>query len=108
MAVDLEAALNVVQQGALGLIIGGAEALGALKHEVLKVVRQTRGFGRVVLAAALDGHVTLYVRLFVIDGQVHLQAVVQRVDAGLQRVACHAVHPILWGVFGLHAQAEGT
>ena len=47
-AVLLVACLNVVEQWHFGCIVAGAELLCALKHQVLKIVCQTGGFGRVV------------------------------------------------------------
>ena len=87
LAVDLEQALDLVQHGLLGSIVGRAELLGALEHDVLQVVGHARGLGRVVLAAHLDGHVGLDAGLFLVDGHEDLHAVVQGVDLGLQGVA---------------------
>lgn len=66
-----------------------AELLRALEHQVLEVVGETRGLGRVVLASYLHGDECLDSWFLVIDAQVHLQTVVKCVDSCLGRVSVH-------------------
>ena len=94
-AVFLITRLDVVQERLLGGRVGGAELVGALKHQVLKVVSQASGLGGVVLRAGAHGDVGLDARLFVVDAQVDLQAVVERVDAGFAEVALHGLKFVL-------------
>ena len=88
-AVDLEEHFYLVEQWFLGLVVGGAELRRALEHEVLEVVGQAGGLGRIVLAAHLHGDVGLDAGRFGIDAHVDLQSVVERIDAGGEGVALH-------------------
>ena len=49
---------------------------GAFKHQMLKIVSQSGGFGRVVLAAYAYSDIRLDARLVLVNGHIHLQSVV--------------------------------
>ena len=87
LTIDLVKVGNLVEHGALGIDVLCAEVGGALEHQVLQIVAQAGGLGRVVLAAHADGDVSLDARSILVDGQIDLQAIVEGVDAGLHRVA---------------------
>ncbi len=85
-AVDLEQTLDLVEHRTLGLVILGAERLGALEHQVLEIVRQTGRFERIVLRTHAHGDVGLDAGRLPVHGHVDLQSVVQRVDTAMQRI----------------------
>ena len=86
-AIDFKKAFDLVEEGLFGLIVRRPEVSGALEHEVLKVVRQAGGLCWVVLSAYANGDISLDAGRLFVDAHVDLQAVVEGVDAGLQRVA---------------------
>ena len=57
--------------------VDGADAVGALEHDVLEVVGHASGVGGVVLAACVDVHGAIHFRLVVVLAQHDLQAVVE-------------------------------
>ncbi|CRH73021.1 Uncharacterised protein [Chlamydia trachomatis] len=83
------ATLNLIEIGLLGTIVGGAKLLCAFKHEVFKIVGQTRGLGRVVAAAGAHGNHRLNAWLLLVDTQVNFQPIGQGVDARCRGVALH-------------------
>ena len=88
-AVLLVASLNVVKEHLLGFSIGGAEIRCSLEHQVFQIVGQARGLRRIVLRTRAHRDVGLDARLFLVDAQIDLQAVVERVDTGFAEVALH-------------------
>ena len=99
----LEQLFNLVKQRLLLLPVLGAEVFGTLEHEVLEVVGQSGSFGWVELAARPGGDCHLDFRCLPVDGHVHLQTVVQSVDARVNRV----VRDGFVGVGFLRKQAYG-
>ena len=95
LAIDLESLFDLVEQGLFSFVVHGAEVVGALEHQVFEVVGQTGGFGGVVLAAHAYGNVSLDARFVLVDGHVHFQAVVQRVDTRLERVVGNCLVAVL-------------
>ena len=89
LTVGLVALLYLGKQGGLSLGIVRSVLLCALEHEVLQIVCQTGGLGRVVLSASTYGDVRLDTWLVLIDTQIDLQSVLQRVDTRVHRVARH-------------------
>ena len=87
LAISFEAPLNLVKQRCLSHRVAGAEVCGALEHDMLQVVGQTRGLCRVVLSSSAHGNVRLDARLLLIHAQINLQAVLQRVDSRVQGIA---------------------
>ena len=90
-AIFLITLFDVVEQGTFGHGVVGAELHSALKHQVLQIVSQSGGFGRVVLTTRSDGDKCLNARFLLIDRQVNFQAVVEGVDARLHQVAGHGL-----------------
>ena len=88
-AIFLVAAFDVVEVGQLFLVVGGAELLCALEHEVLKVVGETRGLVRVVAASRAHGDVGLDARLLFVYRQIDGEAVFKCVDAALHHVTLY-------------------
>ena len=97
LAVDFKLLLDLVEQGFLYFVVLRAEMAGAFEHQVLEVVCQSGGLGRVVLSTYAHGDVGLYARCLFVDGHVDLQPVVQRVDAGLQWVVVDCLVAVLRG-----------
>ena len=97
LAVNFKLLFNLVEQRLLGFVVLGAEVGGALEHQVFEVVRQPGGFGGVVLAAHAHGDVGLDAGFVFVDAHVHLQSVVEGVDACLERVARHGFIRVLRG-----------
>ena len=88
-AVGLIALLYLVQIGCLGDRVAHAELIRTLEHQVLQIVCQSGGLCGVVLRTGAHGDIRLYARLFLVHAQIHLQSVVQGVDACLCQVALH-------------------
>ncbi len=85
-AICLEKRLYLIEHRLLGCVVGRTELLRALEHQVFKIMGQTGGLRRVVLAPDLDRYVGLYTGLFFVDGHEDFQSIVQCVDFGLQRI----------------------
>ena len=60
---------------------------------MLQVVGKAGIVGRIVLSAGMHGDVGLDAGLILIDGHVHLEPVVKRVNLGLQRVTFYGLVP---------------
>ncbi len=86
-AVNLEQCLDRVEHRLLGGVVGGSEVLCAFEHQVLKVVGESCGLFRVVLAAYLDGDVGLHARSLLVDGHINLESVVESVDLRVHRIS---------------------
>ena len=67
LAVALISASDFVEIRLLLGVVGGAELLGSLKHQVLQIVGKTGCLGRVVSGTCLDGDISLQTRLFLVD-----------------------------------------
>ena len=103
-AVVLVLSLDGVEQWLLCRIVGGSESLCPLKHQVLQIVSQPGGLGRVVAASGAHGDVGLYARLLVVDREVNRQAVVKFVYPRLHHVA---VHRLILIVFAMDCHRHG-
>ena len=79
--------LNIRQQRSLCRGVRGAKLLGTLEHQVLQIVSQTGCLGRVVLRTCPHGDIGLNAGLFLVHTQIHLQSVVQRIDARLALIS---------------------
>ena len=90
-AIYLEQCLNLVQHRLFLCIVLGTETFRALEHEVFKVVCKTSRLGRIVLSTHANRNVGLDARHFLIDGQIDLKTVVQRVDTALHGIAFHCL-----------------
>ena len=83
-----------VEQGFLGLVVLGAELSGTLEHQMLQVMCQTRGLGRVVLRTCAYGNVGLDAWLFLVDSHGHCQSVLQLVGLDVHRIARHGLEAV--------------
>ena len=86
-AVFLIAFFDIAEQGSFGHGVVGAELHRTLEHQVLQIVSQSGGFGRIVLATCSDGDVGLDAWFLLIDRQIHFQTVVEGIDTRLHQVA---------------------
>ena len=77
----LVALFNVSQQWSLLRRVSHTELARPLEHDMLQVMGQARGLCRVVLRTRSYSDKRLYTRLFLVYTKVHLQTVIQRVDA---------------------------
>jgi len=102
LAVNLEETFDLVEHRFLRGVVRGAELLRAFEHQVFEVVRQTRGLRGVVLAADLHGDIGLDAGRLLVYAHVDFQSVVERVDAGVQRIARHRFVLVLGTSRGQH------
>ena len=79
--------LYLVEIGLFGRIVLGAEVLGALEHEMLEVMGEAGGLLGVVLSTYAHCDVGLDAGLFLVDGHIDLEPVVQGVDLGFHGVS---------------------
>ena len=86
-AVLLVASLDVCQQRSLCFRIGNTELVSTLEHQVLQIVCQTSSLGRVVLRTGTHDDECLDAGFLIIDTEIDLQSVLQRIDTRLQRIA---------------------
>ena len=86
LAIDFELCLDGIEKRLFGFVVHGSVLLCTLEHEVFQVVRQTGGFGWVVLTAHTYSDVGLYAWSFLIHGHVNLQSIAQGVHLGIHRV----------------------
>ena len=87
LAVNLEETFDLVKHRFLRGVVRSAELLRAFEHQVLEVVGQTGGLGRVVLSADADGDVGLDAGRLLIDAHVDLQSIRKGVDPRFHRIA---------------------
>ena len=66
-AIRLVSASDLIEVRLLLLHVGGAEMGGALEHQMLQIVSQTGGLGRVVSRTCLHGDVSLQARLLLVN-----------------------------------------
>ena len=64
--------------------VDGADAVGALEHDMLEVMGHAGGIQGIVLAASMDIHGAVDLRLVMVLAQHDLQAVVEVVSLGLK------------------------
>ena len=93
--ITLITVFNVLQQGGLGLCIGRTEVGSTLEHQMFQIMGQTCGLGRVILRTCPHSDIRLNTRLLTIDGEIHLQSVVQRINTGFSQIALYALVLIL-------------
>ena len=103
LTIRLIAGLDILQQGGLCLGIGGPEMCRPLKHQVLEVVRQTRRLCGVILRTRPHGDIRLNPRLLIVHREIHLQSIIQGIDACPGHIARYALVRI---VFCLCANAQ--
>ena len=85
-AVALISAGNLVEIWLLLGVVGGAEFLGTLEHQVLQIMCKTSSLGRIVSRARLHCDVSLQARLLLVHRHIHLQSVVEGIDAGFHGI----------------------
>ena len=95
LAISLVAFLNLLQIRSLSLRVGHTEVIRTLEHQMLQVVSQTCGLCRVVLGTRTHSDIRLDTRFFLVDAEINLQSVLQRVDTGLGHIALHLFIVIL-------------
>ncbi len=79
----------------LFLVIGSTIRLRTLEHDVLLVVRQTRGLQRIVLSTGTHGDKRLDLRFLFVLTQINGKSVIQCVDTRLQRITFYSTIRIL-------------
>ena len=67
-------------------VILRAELLSPFKHQVFKIMCQTSRFGGIVFTSHANGNIRLNTRGLFIHSHIHLQAVIQSIDTGFQRI----------------------
>ena len=102
LTIRLVTLLNLCQQRSLSLGVISTELIGTLKHQVLQIVCQPRRLCRIVLTTRPHGNVCLDTRLLLIHREIHLQSVIQRIDARFHQIALYRLIIIL---LGLHAHS---
>ena len=103
--VFLVALRNLVEQGCLCLGIGGTKLFCALEHKVLQIVGQAGGLCGVVLRSRTHSDVGLYAGLLCIHAQIHLQAIVESVDAGVHLVPVYCLILVVF-CLGTHTEQQ--
>ena len=98
LTVLLVAGLYLVEIGLFGHGVGHTVLVGTFEHQVFQVVGQTGGFGGVVLRTGPYGDVSLDTWFLLVHGEIHGQAIVKFVDAGLHEVAFHHLIRIILGL----------
>ena len=101
-AILLVAGLDGVEKGLLGGIVACAVLLGALEHQVLQVMGQTGGLGRIVARTGAHGDMGRDARALVVLAEEDLKAVAQGVTLCSHRVTRDGGGH---GLLGSHAQA---
>ena len=104
-AILLVASLNVVQQRSLGGGIGDTKLVGSLEHQVLQIVCQTRCLCRIVLRTRADSNERLDTGLLFVDGEIHLQTIVEGVDARLRHITLEGLILVIFGL-GAHSECQ--
>ena len=86
LPIHLELCFDGIEKRLFRFVIHRSILLCTLEHEMFQIMRQTGSFGWVVLATHTHGNVCLDAWSFLVDGHIDLQAIVQGVDLGVQRV----------------------
>ena len=82
-AIRLISSLYIVKQRTFSLRISHTEMVRTLEHKMLQIVSQPRSLSRVILRTCPHSYIRLQTRFLLIDRQIHLQSVLQRIDTGL-------------------------
>ena len=85
-AVGLVTLFDLSQQWGLCLRVVRTKLLRSLEHQVFQIVCQTSRLGRIVLTTRSHGDIRLDTGFFRIDGEIHLQSIVEGVDTGLHEI----------------------
>ena len=86
LTIHFELLFDGIEKRFFGFVVHGSILFRTLEHEVFQIMRQTGSFGRIVLATYTHGNVGLNAWSFLVDGHIDLQAILQGVDLGVQRV----------------------
>ena len=95
VAINLVASLDAVEQRLLTFIVGCTIRCSSLEHQMLKIMRQTCCFVRVVLTSNSHGNISLDTRFYLIYSEIYFQTIVECIDASLQRIAVNSLIVIL-------------
>ena len=76
---------------------------GALKHQVLQVMRQARRLSGVILRSRPNGNICMNPRLLIVYRKINLQTIIQGVYACLGHITLHGLKLIL---LRLYVQSE--
>ena len=98
LAISFVALLNLVEQRLLGSRIGSTELLGALEHQVLQIMGETRCLSRVVLRTRTHGDIRLNTGFLLVYREIHLQAVIERIDTCLRDIARYRLVMIVFSL----------
>ena len=79
---------DAVEQRLLHVPVGGADAVGALEHDVLEVMGHARGIGLFVLRTCMDDHRTVDLRLVVALAHDDFKTVREAEGLHLQFLLC--------------------
>ena len=98
LTIGLVALFYLLKQRSLGIDIVCTKRLSTFKHQVLQIVSQSRCLSRVIFRTCAHGNVGLNTGLLGIHGEVNLQAVVQRINAGLCQITRNSLVLIILGL----------
>ena len=105
VVIDLIQSFYLLQLLLLFRPVQRTKVIGTLEHKVFKIMRETRGFGRVILAAHTHRNIGLDARHILIHRHEHLQSVVERVMNHVHRVILIC---FLFVVLGIYTDSEET
>ena len=94
-AIGLVALFDLIKQRSLSLGVVGTKLTGALKHQVLQIVRQTRRLCGVVFRTRPYGDICLNTRLLLVHTQIHLQSILQGIDTRLSHISLYSLILVL-------------
>ena len=98
LSVGLVTGFDLVEQRSFSLIIVCAKLFAALEHQVLQVVCQACCFGWVVLRTCAYSDVGLDTGFLRVDGEIHLQTIIQRIDTCFSQVSFYCQILVILGL----------
>ena len=88
-AIGLITLFDLIEQGFLSRIVVRTKLLGTLEHQVLQIMRQTSGLCRIILRSRSYCNIRLNTGFLLIHAQIHLQPIIQGIDARLHHISWH-------------------
>ena len=86
LTIHFEKLFDLIEQRFFLFIVLRTELLSSFEHQMFKIVRQTCRFGRIVFTTHANGDIRLNTRGLFIHSHIDLQAVIQSIDTGFQRI----------------------